>query len=60
MLRINIPIPELQIDFSIALGQIRSHYLQDALSKTVDDINLSKLDNELSNYVPEVSLKFLL
>lgn len=59
MLKINIPIPELQIDFSFALGQIRSLYLQDALSKTVDDIDLSILDIELSSYVPQVSLKAL-
>lgn len=59
MLKINIPIPELQIDFSFALGQIRSLYLQDALSKTVDDIDLSMLDKELSSYVPQSSLKAL-
>jgi hypothetical protein len=59
MLKINIPIPELQIDFSFALGQIRSLYLQDALSKTIADINLSKLDKELAGYVPQASLKAL-
>lgn len=59
MATINIPPPELQIDFSFALGQIRSLYLQDALSKTVAKIDLTKLDKELSNYVPQDSLKAL-
>ena len=59
MPNINIPVPELQIDFSFALGQIRSLYLQDALSRTVDDVDLSKLDKELATYVPQDSLKAL-
>lgn len=59
MPNINIPIPELQIDFSFALGQIRSVYLQDALSKTVETLDLSKLDKELSAFVPQISLKAL-
>ncbi len=56
---INIPAPELQIDFSFALGQIRTVYLRDALSKTVDNIDLPTLDNELSQYVPQDNLKVL-
>lgn len=56
---VNIPSPALQIDFSYALGQIRSVYLQDALSKTVDDIDLPTLDNQLAEYVPQDSLKAL-
>lgn len=59
MRNIDIPIPELQIGFSFALGQIRSLYLQDALSKTIQDIDLSELDKELSTYVPQDSLKTL-
>lgn len=59
MSNINIPVPELQIDFSFALCQIRNVYLQDALSKTVDDIDLSTLDSQLSKYVPQNSLKAL-
>ncbi len=59
MQEMNIPIPELQIDFSFALGQIRNLYLQDALKKTVDEVELSRLDKELSSYVPQVSLKAL-
>ena len=56
---INVPIPELQIDFSFALGQIRNLYLQDALSRTVAEIDLSKLDKELSTFVPQIGLKVL-
>ena len=56
---INIPIPKLQIDFSFALGQIRSLYLQDALSKSVEDLDLAILDRELSSYVPQGGLKAL-
>jgi hypothetical protein len=56
---INIPAPELQIDFSFILGQVRSIYLQDALRKTIDSIDISKLDRELSKYVPKASLRGL-
>lgn len=59
MAAVNIPVPEQQINFSFALGQIRSLYLQDALKKTIDDLQISKLDAELSTYVPEDSLKAL-
>jgi len=59
MANINIPLPELQIDFYVALSQIRRLYLQDALSETVAAIDLSKLDKELSSYVPQDSLKAL-
>ena len=59
MPNINIPAPKLQIDFSFALGQVRSLYLQDALSKTIDDLDLTTLDKELSAYVPQGSLKAL-
>lgn len=56
---INIPAPVLQIDFSFALGQIRTVYLQDALGKTVDDVDIATLDNQLSQYVPQDKLKAL-
>lgn len=59
MTKINIPIPKLQIDFSFKLGQIRSLHLQDALSKTIDGLDIEKLDKELSAYVPQTSLKAL-
>jgi hypothetical protein len=59
MADINIPAPELQIDFSRALARIRSVYLQDALSKTVDDVELPILDKQLAEYAPPGGLKAL-
>ena len=56
---ISIPRPELQIDFSFVLGQIRNTYLQEALSKAVNEIDISILDAQLSKLVPANSLKAL-
>lgn len=56
---INIPPPQLQIDFSILLDQIRNLYLQDALSATIENLDLKKLDSELNEYVPQTKLKIL-
>jgi len=56
---ITIPAPELQINFSKTIQKIRETYLQEALSKTMDKINLAKLDKELNEYVPEYYLKSL-
>lgn len=56
---IAIPAPELQIDFSYALGQLRTTYLYEALSQTLDKVNLATLDTELSEYVPQMVLKRL-
>jgi hypothetical protein len=57
MSTINIPIPELQINFAKILQKIKETYLQEALSKTIDTIDLLKLDKELSEFVPEQYLK---
>ncbi len=51
-----IPLPELQVDFSLALIQIRSLYLQEALSKTVEALEISQIDKELAALVPPASL----
>ncbi len=59
MCAIAIPAPELQIDFSYALGQLRTTYLYEALSQTLDKVNLATLDTELSEYVPQMMLKRL-
>ena len=59
MSSIEIPLPELQIDFSFALGEIRSLYLQDALSAALADMDLSLLDRQLSEYVASDELKAL-
>lgn len=54
-----IPDPELQIDFSVALAEIRSLYLQDALSETVKAIDIAELDKQLGAMVPKPSLSAL-
>lgn len=59
MSNFNIPAPTLQIDFSFALGQIRTLYLQDALSATIEEIDIAELDTQLSRYVPQDSLRAL-
>ncbi|MBI2425030.1 MAG: XcyI family restriction endonuclease [Candidatus Hydrogenedentes bacterium] len=55
----NVPSPDLQIEFSYALGQLRSLYLQDALAKALDDLEILELDRELSAYVPQENLRTL-
>ncbi|MCA1961457.1 MAG: XcyI family restriction endonuclease, partial [Desulfomonile sp.] len=59
MSNICIPTPQLQIDFSFILGEIRRLYLQDALLATVGDLKLKLVDKELSKYVSDTTLKAL-
>lgn len=59
MANFNIPVPQLQVDFSFALGQIRSRYLQDALSKAVETLDIATIDRELNAFVPQDSLRAL-
>lgn len=54
-----IPDPELQIDFSVALAEMRGLYLQDALSATVMKLDIAELDKELAQFVPSLSLATL-
>lgn len=56
---INIPAPELQIDFFFALTQIRRFYLGDALRNTIDELDIAEIDRELSDMVPRESLSAL-
>ncbi|MCL7751164.1 XcyI family restriction endonuclease [Guyparkeria hydrothermalis] len=52
---INIPPPELQIDFSFILGKMRKLYLQDALFEVVGsftDDQFEKLEVELKAHAP--------
>jgi hypothetical protein len=56
---INIPAPELQIDFFFALAQIRRFYLSDALRNTIDELDIAEIDRELANMVPRESLSAL-
>lgn len=54
-----IPDPELQIDFSVALAEIRTLYLQDALSATVKTLDITQVDKDLATFVPKASLATL-
>lgn len=56
---IQIPEPELQVDFAAALAEIRGQYLQDALSETVARLNVPDIDKELAAYVSPHSLTTL-
>lgn len=58
-MHISIPSPELQIDFSFALSEIRNLYLQDALKQTVQTMNIQKIDRELAKNVPSKYLSLL-
>lgn len=59
LLKINIPIPQLQVDFAFALEQIRRAYLQEALSKTVATLDITRIDAELAEFVSSDSLSKL-
>ncbi|MHC4444532.1 MAG: XcyI family restriction endonuclease [Planctomycetota bacterium] len=47
----NIPTPALQIDFALALAEIREQLLQDALRKTVEEMEIPLIDQQLALYV---------
>ncbi len=59
MAAISIPNPVLQVDFFLRLGEIRKRYLQEALSATIDGLDLRELDAELAKFVPPNFLKAL-
>lgn len=42
-----IPDPELQIDFSGVLAEIRGQYLQDALAATIKNLDITEIDRAL-------------
>jgi len=54
---ISVPVPELQIEFSVALAEIRRLYLQDALRDTVRNLDITALDKQLGKLVAPTSLK---
>ena len=49
--------PNLQISFYFRLQIVRDLYLQDALKKTVNKLDIKKIDNELANYVSPDKLR---
>jgi hypothetical protein len=56
---ITIPPPELQIEFSVALAEIRRLYLQDALKDTIRTIDIASLDRQIGIFVPAGSLNVM-
>jgi hypothetical protein len=56
LMPINIPAPELQIDFSLLLERIRRLFLADALRDTVAGLQIPDIDKELAAMVPQPSL----
>lgn len=56
---LKVPDPELQIDFSGVLAEIRGEYLQDALAATVKELDVTEIDKALAVFVPKVSLAIL-
>jgi hypothetical protein len=57
--KIQLPPPELQIDFAFALKRFRDIYLQNSLLETVRDMDIVELDKQLSQYVPRKDLATL-
>ena len=53
---IDIPAPQLQVDFALALEQIRGLFLQEALSKVVASLDVTKIDAGLASFAPAPSL----
>lgn len=51
-----IPSPELQIEFSVALAEIRRLYLVEALSDTVRTLKIADLDKQIGQLVPPEAL----
>lgn len=58
-MKIAVPPPDGQIEFSIALARIRDIYLQNALSVTVRGLVIPDIDRELAEFVPAQSLATL-
>lgn len=56
---IAIPSPDLQIDFSFALEQLRKSFLQEGLKETVATLPIADIDKELSAFVPSKFLSIL-
>jgi XcyI restriction endonuclease len=58
-MKIVLPSLELQIEFSVALAEIRNVFLKEALRQTLKSIDISKLDKELSQYVPAHAMSLM-
>lgn len=54
-----IPSPDLQVDFSAALAKIRIKFLQDALTNTIEGLDITEVDRQLAAIVPKKGLAAL-
>lgn len=59
MAEIKLDFPDLQLGFAVAVREIRSAYLQDALSTTVSSMHIEDIDTELHTFVDNDSLSTL-
>ena len=53
------PTPSQQITFSVALAQARGLYLQEALGNTVEQLDITRIDQELAELAPKKVLAAL-
>jgi hypothetical protein len=58
-LMFRLPTPDLQIEFSLALAEIRRLFLQEALQSTVRKLTIAELDVEIASLVPQKPLAVL-
>lgn len=56
---LSFPLPELQVSFASKLKDFREQWLQEALLKTVGELEVSQIDGELSAFAPPQALKTL-
>ncbi len=59
MAKLAFSMPDTQISFANALREIRTTFLQNALSTTVAQLRIKDVDNELHRFADEESLKKL-
>ena len=57
--KINLSPPKLQIEFAFNLKRFRAIYLQNALLKTIQDMDIAELDKQLAQYVPRADMATL-
>jgi hypothetical protein len=56
---INLPSPDLQVDFAYCLKEVREKMLVDALQFCVEDLDLAVLDAQLHEYADADCLRRL-
>ncbi len=59
MVSLRLPEPDLQIAFSSRLLQARQEFLQEALLRTLSDMDVKTLDAEVHQYVPSDGLRVM-